>query len=289
MMRAMVSTVSMGYCPTLVSPDSITASAPSSTALATSEASALVGRGLSIIDSSIWVATITGLALRRALSMTRFWRNGTSSSGHSTPRSPRATMKASKASMTSSRLSIAWGFSIFAITGSRTPSSRMIRRTSSTSAADRTKDSATKSTDVRSAHRRSSMSFSERAGTLTATPGRFSPLLSLTLPPTSTRVTTSWPSTSVTRSRSLPSSTRIGSPGLTSPGRPAYVVPQIVWSPSTSRVVITNSSPTASFAFPEANVASRIFGPCRSAMIPTPWPVASDAWRTMSYRRRWSS
>ena len=47
-----------------------------------------------IIDSSIWVATMTGLALRRAFSMTRFCRNGTSSSGHSTPRSPRATMNA---------------------------------------------------------------------------------------------------------------------------------------------------------------------------------------------------
>ena len=76
MIRAIVRTVSMGYSPTLVSPESITASAPSRTALATSEASARVGAGLLIIDSSIWVATITGLALRRAFSMTRFWRNG---------------------------------------------------------------------------------------------------------------------------------------------------------------------------------------------------------------------
>jgi hypothetical protein len=34
---------------------------PSSTALATSVASARVGRGFLIIDSSIWVAVITGL------------------------------------------------------------------------------------------------------------------------------------------------------------------------------------------------------------------------------------
>ena len=67
MIRAIVSTVSTGYSPTLVSPDSITASAPSSTALATSEASARVGRGVEIIDSSIWVATMTGFALRRGL------------------------------------------------------------------------------------------------------------------------------------------------------------------------------------------------------------------------------
>ena len=51
MIRAMVSTVWTGYSPTLVSPDSITASAPSSTAFATSEASARVGAGLEIIDS----------------------------------------------------------------------------------------------------------------------------------------------------------------------------------------------------------------------------------------------
>ncbi len=143
MIRAIVWTVSIGYLPTLVSPDSITASAPSSTAFATSEASARVGAGLVIIDSSIWVATITGLALRRAFSTTRFCRNGTSSSGHSTPRSPRATMKPSNALTTSSRLSIACGFSIFAMTGTKMPSSRMICRTSSASLAERTKDSAT--------------------------------------------------------------------------------------------------------------------------------------------------
>ena len=84
MMRAIVSTVWTGYSPTPVSPESITASAPSRIALATSETSARVGGGLEIIDSSIWVATMTGLALRRALSMIFFCRNGTSSAG--TPR-----------------------------------------------------------------------------------------------------------------------------------------------------------------------------------------------------------
>lgn len=37
------------------------ASVPSKMALATSETSARVGRGFSIIESSIWVAMITGL------------------------------------------------------------------------------------------------------------------------------------------------------------------------------------------------------------------------------------
>ncbi|CAB4643076.1 unannotated protein [freshwater metagenome] len=52
-MRAIVATAIAGYFPTLVSPLSITASAPSSTALATSEVSARVGTGASIMDSSI--------------------------------------------------------------------------------------------------------------------------------------------------------------------------------------------------------------------------------------------
>ncbi len=50
--RAMVCTVRTGYSPTLVSPDSMTASAPSRIAFATSEASARVD-GEEIIDSSI--------------------------------------------------------------------------------------------------------------------------------------------------------------------------------------------------------------------------------------------
>ena len=199
-------------------------------------------------------------------------------------------MKPSNAATISSRFSIACGFSIFAITGSITPSSRMIRRTSSASAALRTKLSATKSTVRCSANRRSSMSFSDSAGTETATPGRLMPLLLLTLPPTSTSVCTSVPSTSVTRSRTLPSSIRIGSPASTSPARPSYVVPQISSLPSTSsRVVIVHRCPRRSVTGPSANVSSRIFGPCRSARIATPCPLESEASRTSLYAAAWSS
>ena len=49
-----------GKLPAAVSPDSMTQSVPSSTALATSVASARVGRGFLTIDSSIWVAVMTG-------------------------------------------------------------------------------------------------------------------------------------------------------------------------------------------------------------------------------------
>jgi hypothetical protein len=68
--------------PTLVSPDSITASAPSSTALATSLASARVGREAPIIDSSIWVATMTGLACSRQACTARFCTSGTGLERH---------------------------------------------------------------------------------------------------------------------------------------------------------------------------------------------------------------
>ena len=53
MMLAIAATVSTGNSPTEVSPESIKQSAPSSTALATSLASALVGLEAVIIDSSI--------------------------------------------------------------------------------------------------------------------------------------------------------------------------------------------------------------------------------------------
>ena len=108
-MRAIVSTVSTGYFPTALSPESMTASVPSRIALATSEASALVGRGFSIMLSSIWVAVITTLPAALAIAMIRFWTIGTSSVPISTPRSPRATITPSVAARMASRFSIACG------------------------------------------------------------------------------------------------------------------------------------------------------------------------------------
>ncbi len=83
------------------------ASVPSRMALATSVASARVGRGLLTMDWSIWVAVMTGFPSRRPWSMMRFWTLGTLSSGISTPRSPRATMTPSAAPRISSRRSTA--------------------------------------------------------------------------------------------------------------------------------------------------------------------------------------
>ena len=65
-MRAIVATAATGSWPTAVSAESITASAPSITALATSETSARVGRGDWIMLSSISVATMQVFPIRFA-------------------------------------------------------------------------------------------------------------------------------------------------------------------------------------------------------------------------------
>ena len=57
---AMVRTASRGYLPDAVSPESMTQEVPSNTAFATSETSARVGLGFLIMESSIWVAVMTG-------------------------------------------------------------------------------------------------------------------------------------------------------------------------------------------------------------------------------------
>ena len=71
--------------PTLVSADSITAEVPSITALATSAASARVGSGDWIIDSSICVAVITSLPAWVVRWMVSFCISGTWATPASTP------------------------------------------------------------------------------------------------------------------------------------------------------------------------------------------------------------
>ena len=74
---AIARTDSTGYEPTLVSADNMTALVPSMTALATSVASARVGSGAWIIDSSIWVAVITNLPCWVARRIVSFCISGT--------------------------------------------------------------------------------------------------------------------------------------------------------------------------------------------------------------------
>ena len=178
----MYATASTGYSPTAVSPDSITADVPSRIAFATSLASARVGSGECTIVSSIWVAVMTGFPRSSALWMIRFWTSGTSAGPISTPRSPRATITASVSARTSSRTSTASAFSIFAITCACEPACSSSERRSRTSAGERTKESATKSTPVSTAHSRSVTSLRVSEGIGTGTPGRFTPLCELTTP-----------------------------------------------------------------------------------------------------------
>ena len=156
-MRFIIATASSGYWPEALSADSITASAPSNTAVATSETSARVGTGVVIINSSICVATTTGLPTLRAMLTMVFCKPGTRSTGISTPRSPRATMIASETAMISSSRRIACGFSILAMTLARLP---QIRLTSTTSSGRCTKESATQSMFSSSAASRSARSLS---------------------------------------------------------------------------------------------------------------------------------
>ena len=108
-MLFIIDTASTGYWPAADSADSMIASAPSNTAIDTSDTSARVGTGAVIIDSSIWVATTTGLPARRQARVICFWMPGTASIGISTPRSPRATMTASESSMISASRATAAG------------------------------------------------------------------------------------------------------------------------------------------------------------------------------------
>ena len=68
-------TACTGKLPAAVSPESMTQSVPSSTALATSVASARVGRGFLIILSSICVAVMTGLPTCNVISVKRYIDN----------------------------------------------------------------------------------------------------------------------------------------------------------------------------------------------------------------------
>ena len=124
----MASIASTGYFPLADSADSITASVPSSTALATSDTSARVGIGLEIIDSIIWVAVMVSLLCSRAMRIMRFCSAGTEASPTSTARSPRATMMPSQAFMMSSRAGIASARSILAISSALPPAARISSR-----------------------------------------------------------------------------------------------------------------------------------------------------------------
>mmetsp|Transcript_32592 Transcript_32592/g.103865 ORF Transcript_32592/g.103865 Transcript_32592/m.103865 type:complete len:230 (-) Transcript_32592:752-1441(-) len=210
---------SMGYFPLAVSPESMTQSAPSSTALATSDTSARVGRGELVMDSSICVAHTTGLPTMLHLWMMRFCAVTTFSGGISIPRSPRATMTPSVARRMSSKLSRPSWFSIFEmILQLGAPASSRILRISNTCSALRTKEAKMKSTPSSAPSRRSALSFSDTAGRSRIAPGRLTPFLSPIFPALTALHTTRPSSTAETSKLSSPSSRKTVAPGDTAEG-----------------------------------------------------------------------
>ena len=81
---------STGHFPTAVSPVTITAAAPSATALKISLTSARVGTGFCSMDASICVTTMNGFPALRHWASIRFWAAGSSHRGMAFPRSPLA-------------------------------------------------------------------------------------------------------------------------------------------------------------------------------------------------------
>ncbi len=186
MMASRVLTASIGDRPTAVSPDSMIASTPSSTALAASLTSARVGRGSKRIDSSTCVATITGTPALRARRVRCFWSRGTCSSGTSRPRSPRATMMASATLRIESISSTACGRSILATSPTALPAASTIDRACSRSCAVCTKLTATRSTPRERPNSRSRTSLSVKPDSVNDTPGALIPLCSPSSPPCTT-------------------------------------------------------------------------------------------------------
>ena len=169
-----------------VSPESITASVPSSTALKTSLASARVGRLELSMLLSICVAVITGTRARWQAAITCFWIAGTRATSISTPRSPRATITASETAMIASRFSTACGFSILATIRAAMPRRSSSSRSAVTSAARRTKERPMYSTGWPAVQSRSSRSLGVRALTLSGASGRLIPCDDRSRPPSVT-------------------------------------------------------------------------------------------------------
>ena len=184
-----------GSAPTAVSSESMSASVPSSTALATSFTSARVGSGERVIDSSICVAVITGLPAMLQNRMISFWISGTRRAGN---------LDAEVAAGDHHRV----GRADDARQGGRArPRSRSWRRacgrcprlgsrarTASTSSGRRTNDSPTKSALIAIAISSATASASVNGSTWPSARGTCMPLRDRSTPPRTTSHTTSSPS-----------------------------------------------------------------------------------------------
>mmetsp|Transcript_3716 Transcript_3716/g.8476 ORF Transcript_3716/g.8476 Transcript_3716/m.8476 type:complete len:232 (+) Transcript_3716:625-1320(+) len=228
----MIVTAFSGNAPAAVSPESITQSVPSSTALATSLASARVGRGRLAMDSSICVAVITGLPIKLHRAIIIFCAKKTFSGGISMPKSPRATMMPSLASTMASKFFRPSSFSIFEMILMLRPRTPKVSRMSFTSSALCTNEAATKSTPCGMPKlMRSFLSFSWRTGKSTFTPGKLQFFRSPNLQLFMTSVITKSEPHSLTLRDNEPSAIKIVFPGFTDVGNLSYVRAMQLLSP----------------------------------------------------------
>ena len=225
--RAIIFTDSTGYLPLAVSPLSITASVPSKTAFETSVNSALVGRGLTIIESSIWVAVITGLPAERHTWIIAFWARGIRSVGNWTPKSPRAIMIPSASFTISFILLTPSSFSIFAMTRAEELSSFRYDFISTTSSGKLTKLAATKSMSISVPNFKSSLSFCDMIGRPAWMPIRFTFLRLPIVPELAAVQSIVLPETSFTSSSISPSAMRTFTPGKSFSG--ASCQERLIW------------------------------------------------------------
>ena len=247
---------STGHFPTAVSPVTITAAAPSATALKISLTSARVGTGFCSMDASICVTTMNGFPALRHWASIRFWAAGSSHRGMAFPRSPLAMTISSAFSRNSgSRSSPIW-FSILA--NSRIfapPFSSSACRTVSRSRRLRTKGCITPVTPQNAAMRIFSTSDAVIVGGSRSAPGRARLFRPRRTPPRRTSATAPVSVCSVTRSSSLPSSKSTSCPGnsagIAISGKGIPLPPNSSTSPSFSVIG-------------SANTPTRSSGPCIS-------------------------
>ena len=189
-------------------------------------------------------------------------------------------MTASASTSTSSSASTASAFSIFAITWAVDPSCSIRALRSRTSAADRTKDSAMKSHPSLSANSRSWRSFRVSDGIGIGTPGRFTPLWDVTVPPTTMPHRNRPDSTASTRSRIIPSSINTSCPGRkTSPMAAGATGSSPLPAPSPPVTTVTSEPCVRTSGW--SSPPTRNFGPCRS-------PISASGRPTFSWTSRMS-
>mmetsp|Transcript_15487 Transcript_15487/g.36286 ORF Transcript_15487/g.36286 Transcript_15487/m.36286 type:complete len:291 (+) Transcript_15487:1239-2111(+) len=286
-------TASHGNLPLAASPLSMTASAPSQIALATSETSARVGTGWLIMLSTTCVALMTNNPASLDFLMSIFWANGTRSTSSSTPKSPRATINASDLEMMPSMFVNAWGFSIFGqILGLFSLGMfkrSMMSMSSCKSCAFWTKDTQMYSIGGSKVSRYSASSISlvVKAAQSISAPGTFTPLRAFRVPPRTTFTFNSVSEIfSVTTTFIKPSSMRRSKPTLAAFIKAfcsmvgfIVILPGRMLSLSSLQMPNSKISPSTNGTGSAASSATRNLGPCKSPSTSTFRPSSFAYWR----------